>query len=104
MGGCRYFRIVAIAILLVGLGSAIMIYLHAEHSATDVFNPMASKTYLRELQLYGGKFNVLAAEFSQWFDSLWQGRRLAYMVGVLTLFLAGLFWFVRFPRKISDER
>jgi hypothetical protein len=104
MDGCRYFRIVAIAILLVGLGSAIMIYFQAESTAVDVFNPMASKAYLRELQLYGGKFNVLAAELSQWFGGLWHGRRLAYTVGVLTLFLSALFWFVRFPRKINDGR
>jgi hypothetical protein len=70
----------------------------------DIFNPLASKAYMRELQMYGGKFNVLAAELSQWFDGLWHGRRLAYTVGGLTLFLSALFWFVRFPRKINDGR
>jgi hypothetical protein len=97
-------RIVPVVVLIVGLGSAIFIYIFAEPSTVDPFNPMSSKGYIRELQLYGGKFNVLAAELSQWFGGLWHGRTLAFTVGVLSLFLAWVFWFVCTPRHINHDK
>lgn len=91
----RRLRFVAAAILVVGLASAIWIYLAAAPATGDAlgYNPEESKQYLRTMELYGGKANVLAAELRQWFDSLWRGTRLAYTVACATVLLAGVFWF-----------
>jgi hypothetical protein len=51
-------------ILIIGQGIAIFLYFTAESIPPDLFNPLSSKRYIRELELYGGKFNVLAAELS----------------------------------------
>ena len=47
--------------------------------------PGESKTYENGLERMGGKSAVLAAEITQWFASLWHGRRLAYTVLVLSV-------------------
>jgi len=91
----RRLRFVAASTLVVGLISAIWIYLNAASSTGDTlrYNPEESKQYLRAMELYGGKANVMAAELRQWFDSLWHGTRLAYTVACATVLLAGAFWF-----------
>jgi hypothetical protein len=91
----RRLRFVGAVILVVGLASAIWIYLAAAPATGDAFgyNPEESKQYLRTMELYGGKANVLAAELRQWFEGLWHGRRLAYTVACATVLLAGVFWF-----------
>jgi len=91
----RLLRFVAAAILVVGLAGAIWIYLNAASSTDNAlgYNPEESKQYLRAMELYGGKANVMAAELRQWFDSLWHGTRLAYTVAFATVLLAGAFWF-----------
>ena len=48
-------------------------------------DPLANKKYLRELQVMGGKANVLAAEFQEWWADQWHGQNLARAVAVLTL-------------------
>ena len=71
-------RFIALAIVLAGCGSALVIYV----TATPIpANPLGydsedSKQYLREMEGYGGKANVIASEFLQWVESLWHGRRL----------------------------
>jgi len=97
----RCLRVLSVVVLIVGLGSAIYLYLTAGPVTGDPFNPMTSKAYIRELQMYGGKFNVLAAELSQWFESLWHGRALACIVGGISFFLAGLLWFINVSRQID---
>jgi hypothetical protein len=91
----RGLRFVAGAILVVGLASAILIYLSAAPPANDAlgYDPMQSKKYLHDLELYGGKANVLAVQIMDWFESLWHGTRLAYTVACAAVLLAGVFWF-----------
>ena len=91
----RRLRFVAAAILVVGLACTMWIFLSAASSTGDTlgYNPEESKQYLRAMELYGGKANVLAAELRQWFGSLWHGTRLAYTVACATVLLAGAFWF-----------
>ena len=75
------------AILAVGFGSAIVIYLMAgDPSANPLgYDPLDTKKYLHDLEVYGGKANVLAAQFREWFVELWQGKNLAFTVAVLTV-------------------
>jgi len=58
--------LIASVILLVGFGSAIVIYLTAAIVPDTLleFSPDSSKKYLRDLQLYGGTANVLAVELN----------------------------------------
>jgi multisubunit Na+/H+ antiporter MnhB subunit len=75
------------AILLVGLGSALAIWLTAAPPAADSLgDPLAtSKVYRRALEMYGGTANVVAAEITDWFRGLWHGRGLAGTVAALSL-------------------
>jgi len=85
---------ISVAVLIVGLVTAIGIYVSAARSTDDMiaYEIEHSKQYQRTLELYGGKANVIAVEITQWFDSLWHGRRLAYTVACATVLLAAGFW------------
>jgi hypothetical protein len=82
----RLYTIAAI-ILVVGLASSLLIYFTAGEVDTDsVFGNQIeeSKSYRRSLELYGGKANLLASEFMQWFNGLWHGKTLGITIGCLT--------------------
>jgi hypothetical protein len=93
-------NLIGIIILLAGLVSAGLIYRTAENDSREVLGyekgsesvyplkPEDSKKYLRDLELYGGKANVLADEFRRWFVGLWRGKSLAFTVGFITLFIS----------------
>ena len=93
-------------ILLVSLGSAILIYRTAENDSNSVLGyeegdgsvypvrPEDSKKYLRDLELYGGKANVLADEFRRRVIGLWHGESLAFTVACITIFISFGFFFV----------
>ena len=90
----RRLQMISVATLVVGLVTAIGIYVSAARSTDDMiaYEIEHSKQYQRTLELYGGKANVIAVEITQWFDSLWHGRRLAYTVACATVLLAAGFW------------
>ncbi len=92
----KHLRVIALMILLFGLGSASAIYLTAEPTpvSPSEYDRFASKKYVRELERFGGKFAVVTAELSQWFSGLWHGRSLAIAIGILSLMLAILLWFI----------
>ncbi len=98
-------NLIGAIILLVGLGSAILIYRTAENESRDVLgyeqgngsvypvNPGDSKKYLRDMELYGGKANVLLDELRRWFVGLWHGESLAFTIGCITIFISvGIFY------------
>lgn len=101
----RLYLITAI-ILIAGLGSAVLIYLRAgddsqgvlgyEASGGHVYpiSPEDSKMYMHDLELYGGKLNVLADQFTRWFAGLWHGRSLAFTVACITVVISLGFFFV----------
>jgi hypothetical protein len=90
-----------IAILAVGFGSAIAIFAAASAPAENPLGEqIQSKKYLHDLEVYGGKANVLAAEFREWFSGLFEGKNLAYTVAVGTVVLV---WLVRFFGKPMPE-
>jgi len=97
-------------ILVVGLISAALIYRAAVDAANNALGyvqedgsvypvmPEDSKKYLRDMELYGGKANVLADELRRWFSGLWQGKSLAYTVACVSVLLAlGVFSAARLP-------
>jgi len=95
-------RQITVGILTTGLGAATAIYLLAAPLAPNPLGhePQDTKKYLRDLELYGGKVNILATEFMRWWDGLWRGRNLAGTVAVLTLLLAALFAFLAHRQRL----
>jgi hypothetical protein len=85
----RKINIITSLLLGLGLGAALVIFLAAPPETTDGDSlrndPRAQRLYQRQLAMYGGKANVLSAEFLEWFDGLWCGRTLAGTVSVLTV-------------------
>ena len=100
----KHLRVIALMILLVGLGSAGAVYLTVEPTPVNSseYDRFASKKYVRDLERFGGKFAVVTAELSEWFAGLWQGRALAATVGILSLALAALLWFVSTCMQIDE--
>ena len=86
----KRLRRIAAAILAAGWTSAVVVYFAAGPDSDNPlgYDPMQTKTYLHDLELYGGKANVLAAQFRDWFTGLWLGRNLAYTIAVLTRLVA----------------
>jgi hypothetical protein len=94
----RRALLVTTSILAVGLIAALVIYVAAARAPDDSSAELTdSKQYLRQMELYGGKANLLAAELLQWFASLWHGRRLALTVACGTVLVAGAYWLVAAP-------
>jgi hypothetical protein len=87
---------IAILIFVVGLSSSVIVYLTAKSAAPNPlgYNPLDSKKYLRELEVYGGKVNILATEFREWFEGLWHGKPLAFTIVFITVILAIIFWYL----------
>ena len=106
-------------ILVFGLGSASLIYHGADNRPDSVLGydesggalypirPEDSKDYLRSMELYGGKANVLADKLRRSFLGLWHGKSLAVIVGLTSIIISGGFFyaanFVPEPSKSEDQ-
>lgn len=104
----RLYLITAI-ILVVGLSNAILIYLTTENVSEDVlvYQFEHSKKYRHDLELIGGKANVLADDFYRWFGGLWHGKSLAFIVAFITVVISSGFFFVAYhlpPDSRPDAR
>lgn len=92
-------------VLAAGLAGAAWVYLAAEQAELDALNdpqgfssalllsPEYSKKFLRELEVYGGKANVLMFKFRTWLEELFQGRSLAYVIAGLSLLISGALFY-----------
>jgi hypothetical protein len=82
---------IAVLILVAGLSAAAVVFALAPVETEDdyagiyVASVGNSKKYRLELERIGGKAAVVAAEFGEWFDGLWRGRRLAGTLAVLSV-------------------
>jgi hypothetical protein len=87
--------IITAAILLVGFGSALAIYLTAAETPNDPFAEFEkSKKFAYELERMGGKAALVANDLNKWFAGLWQGEALALTVAVITIVIAGGYYFI----------
>ena len=85
--------------------SAALIYLTASdeiESAAAMQEMFGSKTYIRELQRFGGKASVIFDEFSRWFAALWRGKSLGITIAWLSVAAAGGLFVV--ARSLPDEK
>jgi hypothetical protein len=100
----RRVRRMTRAILAVGFVAAVGVYVAASARPEDPLNEqLTSKKYLHDLEVYGGKANVLAAEFRDWFAGLWYGKNLAFTIAVLTVVAALVYRFFATPLPPPEE-
>jgi hypothetical protein len=100
-----------VIILVAGLIGAALIYVFSADAASgpggEIFN---RQHYEFQIERMGGKMMVYLVRFNEWFFSLWQGRQLAYTVGVLSIVIAlACFWFadlvsVPLPGDRNEDR
>ena len=83
-------RLAAGGVLAVGWAIALAIYATAEPVVQDpdVEEAQLSKSYERQLEVFGGKAALVGTQLEEGFASLWHGQRLACTVGVLTAIAA----------------
>ncbi len=94
------FKLLSLVILLAGLARAAWIYHNADQTPYGALGyeggypimPEDSKQYLRSMELYGGKANVLADEFRRWFVGWFQGKWLAGIIAVAAILISAGFF------------
>ena len=112
-----YLNLISAIILVVGLGSAALIYQRAGNVPYGAWGyeivdgiiypimPQDSKMYRHNLEVYGGKLNVMMDDFNRWFRGLWHGKSLAVIIGCTTIIISfGFFYRANYliPRLKSD--
>ncbi len=104
----RLYLIGAIT-LMAGLAAAAVIYVTAgsAEDSTTVYGFEYSKRYIHDLEVYGGKMNVIMDQFLRWFDGLWHGRSLAVTVACISVFASLVIFLVAYHmspvRKDPEE-
>lgn len=111
----KFFNLLSVIILVIGLASAALIYQRAGNTPYGVLGyefadgtiypimPQDSKMYRHNLEVYGGKFNVIMDDFRRWFLGLWHGKSLAFMIAGASLIISfGLFYVVNYLPRPSD--
>jgi hypothetical protein len=96
---------ITVAIVAIGLVSALVIYLTAG-DVTD--NPLGdqidtSKVYRRNMEMFAGKANLLGQQFNDWFHTLWHGKPLAFTIAVITVVAALLYRFIASPMPPENK-
>lgn len=98
-------RLIAALVLIIGLAAAAAIYFTAEDeqplstSYVITIDPALTKTYVRDLERFGGKAAVLFDDFDRWFAARWRGRALGVTVAWLAVGAAGLLYWIASRRR-----
>ncbi len=102
----KRLHLASIVVLIAGLCAAAAIYFQAGDSyglegayQVEIINgtaypvsPSDSRAYQREMERIGGKTYLLFDDLNRWIASLFQGKRLAFTVGICSLVVSlGLF-------------
>ncbi len=110
-------NLIGATILLVGLASAVLIYQRAGDVPYGALGyetvngtiypimPEDSKIYRHNLEVYGGKFNLIIDDFRRWFVGLWQGKSLAVIIGGITIIVSfGFFYTAHYlPQPMKSD-
>ena len=85
--------VAALFVLVAGLAAGTTIYILADESDATAYvivgdtayavDPATSKTYVRQLERFGGKASVLFDGINRFLASLWHGKRLGLTIGAL---------------------
>jgi ABC-type phosphate/phosphonate transport system permease subunit len=104
-------NIISAVILVVGLGSAALIYQRAvneSYGAVDDVQLMMqtnSKLFRHNLEVFGGKLNVMMYDFRTWFAGLWHGKSLAFIIACSAVIISlGIFYTANYlPRHLGSD-
>ena len=93
-GRSRRCRLAVGGVLGVGCAAAVAIYATASPvlEDADLEEARLSKSYERQMEVFGGKAALVGSQLDDWLASLWHGQRLAYTVAVLTALVALACW------------
>jgi len=96
MGRRARLQLGALVVLVLGLASALGMYLAADDApASAALAEMhGSKPYVHQLERFGGKAAVMFDQFNRWFAGLWEGRQLGVTVAWITIVLAAAMFLV----------
>jgi hypothetical protein len=98
-------NLISALILVLGLGSAAWIYVKAGNNPYGALGyevvggtvypvrPENSKIYRHNLEVYGGKLNVMMDDFRRWFAGLWQGKSLAFIIACTAIIISFGFYY-----------
>jgi hypothetical protein len=98
-------KLISGIILVVGLGSAALIFQRAAHNPYGALGyevadgtiypimPENSKIYRHNLEVYGGKFAVIMDDFRRWFLGLGQGKSLAFIIACTSIIISLGFYY-----------
>lgn len=94
-------NLISAIILVVGLGSAAFIYQRAvNNSYSEVTDETMhqimlqnSKLYRHNLEVFGGKLNVIMDDFRRWLNELWHGKSLAFIMACISIIISALFFY-----------
>ena len=97
------FAIAAILVLVTGLLIGAAIYFTAPEpeptaynivgSSVFAYDPTTSRSYVSQIERFGGKTALLFDDVNRWFASLWVGSRLGVTIAGLSAAVAlVLFW------------
>jgi hypothetical protein len=91
---------------LVGISSSIAIYLTAQDAPESVFYEYEhSKRFRHDMEVAGGKLNMLASEMYKEFIGLFEGRTLAYTVAIITIIVCiALIYIANIDNQNKTER
>ncbi len=90
----RLFRLIAYGIFIAGILISAVVYITAQPPMQNPlgYDPLDTKTYLRELELYGGISNVIASEFKAWLWRMCRGKNLSYTILCITAIISVILW------------
>jgi hypothetical protein len=100
------FRLMSYVTFGVGILISAVIYITARPPMENPFgyNPLNTKIFLRELELYGGKGNVMAAQLREWFVGLWQGKNLSYTIACITVIISIILWVMGSSKRSGPDK
>ena len=96
MGRRARLQLGALVVLVLGLASALGMYLAADDApASAALAEMhGSKPFVHQLERFGGKAAVMFDQFNRWFAGLWEGRQLGVTVAWITIVVAAAMFLV----------
>jgi hypothetical protein len=88
-----WLNLISTIILVVGLGSSVLIYQGVGNNPYGGLDFENSRLYRHNLEVYGGKLNVIMDDFIRWFLDLWQGKSLAFIIACTTIIVSFGFFY-----------
>ena len=94
-------NLISAIILVVGLGSAAFIYQRAGNDPSGevadetmrLIMLQNSKLYRHNLEVFGGKLNVIMDDFQRWLAGLWDGKSLAFIIACISIIVSCGFFY-----------